>query len=292
MNSKRWYQYKRYWIIISTFLVLFIISRLEIFEMRYQPNSFAQSIKSAIQINPIFKQKNINNNTIQYIQVGDDKDLPNIIFVHGSPGALSAYETYLQDTSLVKYANLFAVDRLGFGYSNFGKAVPSLTVQANMIAAILKDLPSTKNILVGHSMGGPVICKLAMDFPKLVTGLVLVAPAVSPKLEPNNWWRKVLDWRFFRWFTPTALRVCNQEIIPLKKELLNMEDQWGNITCPVTVIQGTKDKLVPIGNAFYAEEMLKNSSAVKIKLIEEGNHFILWSETAIIKRSILDIMNQ
>ena len=131
-----------------------------------------------------------------------------------------------------------------------------------------------------------------MDFPELVNGLILVAPAISPKLEPNNWWRKVLDWRFFRWFTPTAFRVCNQEIIPLKKELLSMQDQWGNITCPVTVVQGTVDKLVPVGNAFYAKEMLKNSSSVKIELIEEGNHFILWSETAIIKQSILDIVDQ
>ena len=64
MNPKRWYHYKRYWILISIFLLVFIIGRLEIFEMRYQPNTFAQSIRSASQVKPTFKQKNINKNTI------------------------------------------------------------------------------------------------------------------------------------------------------------------------------------------------------------------------------------
>lgn len=288
MKAQKWYQYKRYWIPSSLLLLLFFIGKMEVFEMRYQETDFAKKIVAAGQISPIFKQKKVAGTTMQYVQVGNDENLPNIIFVHGSPGALSAYETYLQDTFLVKSANLLAVDRLGFGYSDFGKTVHSLSIQANLIAAILKDLPSKRNILVGHSMGGPVISKLAMNFPDLVNGLVLVAPAISPELEPSNRWRKILDLGLFRCLTPAALRVCNQEIIPLKEELLKMMRHWNKITCPVTVIQGTIDNLVPVGNAYFAKKMLINSPAVELKLIEEGNHFILWSETSLITQAILD----
>ena len=139
-------------------------------------------------------------------------------------------------------------------------------------------------------MGGPVISRLVMDYPNLVDGLILVAPSISPALEPSNSWRIVLDYPPFRWLTPTAFRVCNQEIIPLKSELLEMKNRWETITCPVTIIQGTLDPLVPKGNADFAKERLVNSSNVQLKMVEEGNHFILWSEIPLIRNAVLEML--
>jgi pimeloyl-ACP methyl ester carboxylesterase len=39
-------------------------------------------------------------------------------------------------------------------------------------------------ILVGHSLGGPLIARMTMDYPELIDGLVFVAGSVAPKLEP------------------------------------------------------------------------------------------------------------
>ena len=167
-----------------------------------------------------------------------------------------------------------------------------MCIRDRPIAAILQDFPNQKKIVVGHSMGGPVISRLAIDYPQLVDGLVLVAPSIAPALEPPNWWRKMIDFPIFQFFTPAALRVCNQEIIPLKEELLAMENGWKNITCPVTVLQGTADPLVPPGNAYFAKEQLKNSSKVKLKMIEEGNHFILWNEQPFIRDVILEMLKE
>ena len=87
------------------------------------------------------------------------------------------------------------------------------------------------------------------------------------------------------------MRVCNQEIIPLKEELLNIENCWETITCPVTLIHGTDDPLVPVGNAYFAQEQLTNSEMVKLKTVENGNHFILWSEIPLIKTAILEMLD-
>ena len=130
-----------------------------------------------------------------------------------------------------------------------------------------------------------------MDYPDLINGMVLVAPSISPALEPSNGWRKLLNFPLFRWVSPPALRVCNQEIIPLKEELLEMENRWKNIECPVTIIQGVEDKLVPKGNAFFAKEQLTNSRDVQIIMIDGGNHFILWSEVPLIRTAILDMLD-
>ncbi len=287
--QRKWYQKKRYWL-LGTLVFVFFISRLELLQMRYQPDELAKSLLSSSSASLKFKEKTLEGITIHYCQLGDNKNLPIVVLVHGSPGSLIAYEAYLKDTLLNQQANLIAIDRLGFGYSNFGTVIPSLKVQAKLIAAILEDFPKIPKIIVGHSMGGPVNSRLVMDYPHLVNGMVLVAPSISAALEPPNWWRKVLDFPLFRWFTPTAFRVCNQEIIPLKEELLVMENRWKDITCPVSIIQGSADNLVPKENAQFAKENLINSINVQVKMIEGGNHFILWSEIPLIRDTILEML--
>ena len=90
---------------------------------------------------------------------------------------------------------------------------------------------------------------------------------------------------------PKALRVCNQEILPLEGELRKMLPLWEKITVPVTVIQGEKDNLVPKGNADFAKRMLVNSKKVKLEMIKGGNHFILWSLRDKVIDSIIELID-
>ena len=112
---------------------------------------------------------------VSVIRPEPDSARPVIVFVHGSPGSSDAYTSYLADTALHKVADLLAIDRPGFGYtSGFGRAEGSLERQAAAIEAIVQRLGSGKKIvLVGHSLGGPVIARYAMaaDCAKRVYGL-------------------------------------------------------------------------------------------------------------------------
>src|SRR5262245_40732336 len=71
----------------------------------------------------------VGNRVINYLQAGDNAR-PLVLFVHGSPGSLSAFIDFLADTALLSKAELITVDRPGFGSSNFGYAEPSLQKQA------------------------------------------------------------------------------------------------------------------------------------------------------------------
>ncbi len=224
--------------------------------------------------------------TIHYAQLGNDSLQPVLLMLHGSPGALDAYLDYLADTALSSQAVLIAADRPGFGYSDFGLSLASVARQASLLEPLLQKFARQRLILVGHSYGGPLIARLAMDYPELVDGLIMIAPSIDPDLEPGTWWRKVLNVWGLRWLLPPALRVCNQEIIPLKSDLKNMLSDWPNVRQPVIVIQGEADKLVPKGNADFAKRVLVNSESVEVQIIEGGNHFILWSRQPIIKKAI------
>jgi pimeloyl-ACP methyl ester carboxylesterase len=281
---------KRYLISIACFAALMI--------SLHACMTFRMSEK---EIDKHFKEKNIvvrqdavktGKRTQHFIATGKE-DSPTVVFVHGSPGSLSAFIDFLSDTLLLSKAHLITVDRPGFGYSNFGKAEPSLQGQAALLKPLLELRKQQKPIiLVGHSLGGPVIARMAMDYPELVDGLIIVAGSIDPELEPNErWFRVPLSTPFFSWLMPLSFKASNDEILEAKKELQQMLPLWKNIKCPVIVLQGLEDNLVPPGNADFAKRMLTNAP-VQIVLKDKVNHFIPWTHPEMIQQAILQMLVQ
>ena len=232
-----------------------------------------------------------NGRVINYLHVGDE-NLPLVVFVHGSPGSLSAFIHFMADTALLKHAQLITVDRAGFGESNFGYAEKSLQKQAQYLKPILEKYKNNKPIiLVGHSLGGPVIARMAMDYQSMIDGLVIVAGSIDPELEPHEtWFRAPLATPFLSWVMPRSFRASNLEIYKLKPELQEMMPLWKNITCRVTIIQGKKDDLVSPANTDFARKMLVNATSVDYIIKEDMSHFVPWQHPELIRRAILQML--
>ncbi len=232
----------------------------------------------------------VGSRQIHYVQSGINSG-PLVLFVHGSPGSLSAFIHFMADSALLPQANLITTDRPGFGYSNFGKAEPSIEKQAMALKPLLLKYQKNRPIiLVGHSLGGPVIARMAMDYPDLVDGLILIAASIDPDLEPNEtWFRAPLATPFLSWVLPRSFRASNEELYHTKPELVKMLPLWKKITCPVIVIQGGKDFLVPAANADFARKMLVNAPTDYV-LVEKMNHFVPWSDPQLIRDAILKML--
>jgi pimeloyl-ACP methyl ester carboxylesterase len=219
---------------------------------------------------------------IRYAWSGDPKKRP-ILFVHGSPGSWEGWVHFLRDANLQEHFQMIAVDRPGYGGTQPGIALLSLQKQAEFVAAALKvnqsGLPA---ILVGHSYGGPVIAQIAMSYPEKVAGLVFVASAVSPDLEQTKWYQYPATWWPIRILIPDNLRVCNEEIMPLKQELVRLLPDWPKISAKAVLIQGEDDPLVPPGNLDFLISHLRADQIVKIDRIAGLNHFIPWQRPDLI----------
>lgn len=223
---------------------------------------------------------------MHYVEIGDTSKTP-LLFIHGShgsPGSWDNYKAFLKDTFLLKNCKIMSVDRPGFGFSDDGGAETSLKNQAEALFPILKAQKEPV-ILVGHSYGGPVAVQLAIDYPKYIKGIVLVAASVSPDLEPSNWYRYLLKYTPIRWAMPAFLRSSNDELLPLKEELVKMEPDWNKIKCEAVIIQGDKDVLVPAANAQFAKQKLSHVRTTTIKK-KEMNHFVPWSDPDLILEGI------
>jgi pimeloyl-ACP methyl ester carboxylesterase len=225
---------------------------------------------------------------IHYALTGRDS-LPTIFFIHGSPGSWEAFAEYMKDSLLREKFRMVSVDRPGFGYSDYGKP-QHLDVQSFLISPLFTLLANHKPMyLVGHSMGGPMVIKLAADNPGKFSGLVLISGSIDPAEEKPEKWRPVLYQTPLNYFVPGAMRPSNEELWYLKKDLVALEKDFSKITCAVYFIHGQMDTWVPPGNVEYGKKMLVNASKIEETLIPGANHFIPWSKFENIRAVLLKL---
>ena len=214
---------------------------------------------------------------------GDNARPQSVIFVHGTPGSASAWDSYLQNVpGGMKYA---AIDRPGFGASTPRKVMPLMGDQAAALEPLLPE-GEGKAILVGHSLGGPIIAKAAVQFPERVGGIVIVAGSLDPALEKILWIQHVGRWWPFSKLIPSSLDHSNREIFALEKELEILEEELAELRIPVIIIHGTKDKLVPYENVAFMQGAMTNAD-LEIITLEGQNHFLPWNSKPVIDDAIM-----
>jgi pimeloyl-ACP methyl ester carboxylesterase len=280
-------RWKAFWISLAAGLC-FLLLMDSCMQFRMSKSEIADFFKDKEQKGTLH-QYDAGKRVMNYLHVGG-KDQPVVIFVHGSPGSLSAFIDFMDDTLLVNHSQLISVDRPGFGASNFGYAEKTLTGQSQLLFPVLKKYKTDKPlILVGHSLGGPIIAQMAMDYPEMIDGLIIVAGSIDPELEPHEWFRGPLATPFLKWMLPRSIRASNDEIYQVKPQLEEMLPRWKDIRVPVTVIQGARDVLVPPENADFAKKMMINTT-VKVIMMEDMNHFVPWSHPHLIRQEIRDMI--
>ena len=196
---------------------------------------------------------------------------PRIIFIHGSPGHSSMYGVYLREP--VEGAETIAVDRLGYGESKPHKAVISFEKQAAAIAPLLEQRNGIWPIVVGHSLGGPIAVRLAADNPGKISGLILVGAGLNPELEEVRWYNRLARNPVVSPFLATHLKISNQEMFACRDQVEELSKLLNRVTCPIIIIHGTKDDLVPYKAVSYSmDSFADNPHLYIVTLIGEGHH--------------------
>jgi pimeloyl-ACP methyl ester carboxylesterase len=208
-----------------------------------------------------------------------------VIYVHGTPGTAEAFDRYLYRP--IPGLEPVSLDRPGFGHTKPLKPVMTLHEQAAAVAPLLVERDGHLPILVGHSMGAPIIWQVAAEFPDRVGGLVILAGALDPALEKKYWYNRVGSFLFVPYMLPRVIRHSNEELAPLKGELEKLKPMLKNITCPVIIMHAPDDMLVPFANVAYMEKHLPQSETI---VLEGKNHFIPWNSEAAVRDAIRSLM--
>ncbi|MEM1035235.1 MAG: alpha/beta hydrolase [Pseudomonadota bacterium] len=116
----------------------------------------------------------VNGADVHVIPAGTNG--PVVLMIHGASANASEFN-YTLAPRLSDTHRVLMADRPGHGYSDRPADAETLQVQAAQMAGALDALaPNEKAVIVGHSFGGAVALRLALDYPDRVQGLVLLAP--------------------------------------------------------------------------------------------------------------------
>lgn len=207
-----------------------------------------------------------------------------LFLIHGAPGAWFGYKDYLNDSLLLKEFKIVAADR--FGYNHSDKKLVSIDEQAKAFYELLKKYPDYEITVVGRSYGAAIAAKLAMDYPNLVKKLFLISPACAPKLEKYWWFSKPVNSDFVKFFLPYYVNRASEEKFDHQKQLLNLENDWRKIHCPVVILQGGKDWIIDTRNGAYLDSMITEAPKQFIYLPENG-HLLTAERKDLIKELLL-----
>lgn len=228
---------------------------------------------------------------VSYISsVTVETGLQRLIFVHGTPGNARAFEAYLLDP-LPGFESI-SVDRPGFGQTRPLSPLPGLRDQALAIEPLLVERGGAWPILIGHSLGGPVIARVAADYPERVGGLVILSGSLDPSLEKIAWYQRLAEFAFIPYMIPRALRNSNRELYPLKDELEALGPLLRNVTCPVTIVHAPDDSLVPYENVAYMKEKFAEGVIREVVVLDGKDHFVPWNAEPEIRDAILRLASE
>jgi esterase/lipase len=87
---------------------------------------------------------------------------------------------------------------------------------------------------------------------------------------------------------PKPLRVTNAEKLSHVDELTLLQDQRKNISHPLTVMHGHKDRIVPIENAYFLETHAIQAD-LDMRIYEERDHFLPFSRAYAVEQAINDM---
>jgi len=118
-----------------------------------------------------------NNNKVRYTDVGNRKNKDALIFVHGWTCNTDFWK---ESVSAFPEYRVIAIDLPGHGQSDKPKVEYSMEYFAKSIEAVMKEANIKSAVLVGHSMGTPVIRQFYRLYPKKTLGLVIVDGALRP----------------------------------------------------------------------------------------------------------------
>ncbi|TGL45936.1 alpha/beta fold hydrolase [Leptospira perdikensis] len=218
-----------------------------------------------------------------------------LVLIHGSPGSSLDFESYLKDEDLQNQFCILLPDRLGYGGSWNQTSVPNLILQGRAIhSALIRYLEKERfrfneGIVVGHSYGGPVALRIAMEKNNtysFVWKSILLSAPIDPDLEELHWYNQIANLVWVQWILPDSWIHSNEEMYTLKTDLIELTKAFENSSLEILSVHGDEDQLVSVKNVYYFTKW-KPSIKHRIQILKGENHFIPWTNFKEIKEIIL-----
>jgi pimeloyl-ACP methyl ester carboxylesterase len=142
--------------------------------------SFLAGVWARWRVPPAGKFITLPDARIHYMTKGSG---PPVVLVHGLTGQLQDFSYALVERLALDH-HVIVFDRPGSGYSTWRRGGDQgIAAHAKVLRDLLEVLGLLHPLVIGHSLGGAVTLKLAIDYPRAVGALALICPLTQPIAE-------------------------------------------------------------------------------------------------------------
>jgi pimeloyl-ACP methyl ester carboxylesterase len=202
-----------------------------------------------------------------------------IVFVHGAGGSHKSWRYQLKYLS--DRFRIIAVDLPGHGMSG-GEGEETIGEYARYLTALMDALELENVVLGGHSMGGAIALKVALENPDRLGGLLLVGTGARLRVMPmifsmiKDDFDAAVEGMGSSFFGPAASEdIMNEEKRLLAKsspdvmlqdftacDSFDVINELSSISLLTLILCGNQDSLTPVKYSEFLHDKIENSEVV------------------------------
>ncbi len=251
----------------------------------------------------------IDNQRVHYEVFGRGKP---VVFLHGWLGSWRYWYTTME--IVAQQFRAYSFDFWGFGESRTND-MPTIQGYSNQVIRFLDAMGIERAALVGHSMGGMVAMKTALDHAGRVTRVVTVGAPING--NSLSWMLKLVDRPFFAeffarrpWLRRSLFRFFfGDSLDPEVNEVLEdstkstadtiraaIHSMWrtdltpllDNLRVPALVVHGARDEIVNPNQL----QLFTHVPLAQVVRMERSRHFPFVDEAEQFHAILLDFLKQ
>ena len=227
-----------------------------------------------------------------------------ILFIHGAGGG--QYTWSFQKGFFEKHFNPIIIELPGHGESE-GEGENEIGKYAEHAHGFLKALNLSKVFLVGHSMGGAIVQTMALRYPEMIKGIVLVGTGARLKVFPmildgikenfEETVKKINQFAFSRKTSTDLIEKGLMEMLRCRPEVLHGDfsacdrfdvvNEVEKVDLPTLILCGDEDELTPVKYSQFLHHRIKGS---KLDVIPDAGHMVMMESASAFNEKIREFI--
>jgi pimeloyl-ACP methyl ester carboxylesterase len=238
-------------------------------------------------------------------------DRPTLVMIHGAGGSSEIWQNQIRvskapSARLSRSVNPLALDLPGHGESP-GEGRSDIDDYATWLLKVLRTVFDEPPFLMGHSMGGAIVQKVALSDPGLMKGIILVG--TGPRLQVAPMFIEGLQKDFdtiidslmgYAYAADADTRLIHEGIKLMKAsgrqvvcqdfsacDQFDVRGQVGDINRPCLILCGSEDKLTPPSLSRKLHESIRGS---RMEVIPDAGHMVMIEKHQVFNDRVLDFV--
>ena len=213
-----------------------------------------------------------------------DKLEPTLLFIHGAGGTHKFWEYQLRF-----FNNAIAIDLAGH---NLGEGKSSIDAYVEEVKGFCDENKLSNIVMIGHSMGGGIAQKFALDYQEYLKAIVLVCTGAKLRVAPailaatkENYAQAIELITKVAFFSKASCEIRKrvaEEMMRISPEVtsgdfeacnkFNVMGRLKEVKLPTLIICGLEDQVTPIKYSEYLRNNIPNS---RLETIADAGHMVM-----------------